>query len=252
MKFNRLIVFFVFGILCAVSVSAAPVGPVALSVAQSNARNLSTAGITVLAEAGNVSELVITSVSVTDKWQGYYGNVTHTITLDDANNKTMYDWRSASPTGEIYASNSSSVTWADIECQNLSTNYLGDACGGSPETCLNISEIEAGYGANPSGDDGVDETFNVTPGNGPTITVGATPLSLCYWAKLYSNDVYDHTGTFNETILTVNNTNTLIFASIVNVDQTGFDNGNTDFEMIVLEDGSAAATTNYYFFVELV
>ena len=46
---------------------------------------------TVAAQAGNVTQLTITHIMITKRWQGYYGNVTGTITLDDADNNTMYD-----------------------------------------------------------------------------------------------------------------------------------------------------------------
>ena len=48
-----------------------------------------TSAISIEAEAGNITELTIDDRRTTQAWQGYYGNITGTITLDDANNYTM-------------------------------------------------------------------------------------------------------------------------------------------------------------------
>ena len=58
--------------------------------------------------AGNVTEITITGFTITQTWQGYFGNITGSITLDDGSGNTLYDWAadaSFSPIGEIYAAN---------------------------------------------------------------------------------------------------------------------------------------------------
>ena len=70
-----------------------------------------TAGsVSTKAEAGNVTELNISATVVTRGWQGYYGNVSGTITLDDGLNNTMYSWALADPEGEVYASRNNSIS----------------------------------------------------------------------------------------------------------------------------------------------
>ena len=66
-----------------------------------------TGGAIVQTQSGNMTSLGINSTKITLRWQGFYGNVTGTITLDDASNNTLYNWQLASPQGEIYASNGS-------------------------------------------------------------------------------------------------------------------------------------------------
>src|SRR3990167_1096282 len=51
------------------------------------------------AQAGNVTELNIFGYSITQTWQGYFGNVSGTIILADANDKVMYNWSLASSEG---------------------------------------------------------------------------------------------------------------------------------------------------------
>src|SRR4030042_6405258 len=54
--------------------------------------------------AGNITSMDVTGFSVTQSWQGYFGNVTGVITLEDNSGNVMYNWSEASPEGEIYAS----------------------------------------------------------------------------------------------------------------------------------------------------
>ena len=57
--------------------------------------------------AGNVTEINIDGFTTTQTWQGYYGNISGSIQLANADNKVMYNWSLASPQGEIYASTTS-------------------------------------------------------------------------------------------------------------------------------------------------
>ncbi len=83
-------------------VSAVPQAPETFTVTESGRRGNQSAQ-TIEAEAGNVTALSVDAQIITQAWQGYYGNITGTITLDDADNITFYDWSLSSPTGEIYA-----------------------------------------------------------------------------------------------------------------------------------------------------
>src|SRR3989344_4065751 len=102
---------------------------------------------TVQAEAGNITQLNITATVQTQTWQGYYGSVTGTITLDDADSNTLYDWVLVEPQGEIYASNGSTVTWANIKCVNY-TAY------GNDTEKINLTILETMYGLDVDDMDG--------------------------------------------------------------------------------------------------
>ena len=212
--------------------------------------------IMVEAEAGNVTELNITGISPTQTWQGYYGEVTGTITLDDANNNTMYDWGLAEPQGEIYASNGSIVTWANIQC----LNYSGD---GAAE--INLSIVEGMFGLASDDVDGVNETFDVSgllsddATQHPIVYVGTYTIGAgtCPATDTYESDAQGSTD-FIEVLLT--DTDSIIFTSIIENDVvgndteiTGFDSLTHDFQLLVGEDGHDGddTTTPYYFFVEL-
>src|SRR3989344_6931613 len=84
----------------------APQGPGQITKGANDRRSVgidnTTHGTVVQAEAGNVTALNINSTRLTSRWQGYYGNITGRVTLDDASNNTLFDWELASPRGEIY------------------------------------------------------------------------------------------------------------------------------------------------------
>lgn len=240
-----------------VSVAKAnPQGPNVLNISSSgrNAANLDP--ITMVAKAGNVTGIVIDGTKVTESWQGYYGNITGTITLDDADNYTLYDWSLPNPEGEIYASNGSSVDWNLIYCINVSQEGSNPEKPDGTVTGINGTQIELLFGINNTDKDGLDETFNDTYINDTGFRVGATTLSTtdgCSMAHPYVNGLSSED--WKELLLSDNTS--IIFTSIIKNDHNGFQDGSGDlfdFQMIVLENGhygSEDETSNYYFYVEL-
>ena len=166
------------------------------------------------------------------------------ITLDDANGYTLYDWSSEDLdfVGKIYAANSSVGDWSDVVCLNLTSDGTGTD-GGS---LLNVTKLEEAYGMNPSDSDGIDETFTGTL----DITVGSTTLYQCPATHLYVNNQSQNLH-WNETLLTENNTQTVIFATKTEQNVNGFNNNTWDFQLIVGENGDDSSTTTYYFYIEL-
>jgi len=233
-----------------------PTGPETLSV--DNTSRLDTTNwpaIEIQAEAGNISHLTIDAKTQTQTWQGYFGDITGTITLDDANNNTMYDWYMAEPQGEIYASNSTTVTWDDIECLDYTRTNGG----------LNLTTVETMYGLAPDDVDGVDETFNVSgklsdgSTDHPIVYVGTHTIAAgsCPAADTYESDSSAGTN-FIEVLLTDNQS--IVFTTIIennivgnDTDVVGFDGVTHDFQMLVGENGHDGddLVTPYWFFVEL-
>ena len=226
-------VLFLFGISFAVAI---PNG--ASSVTEESSSTLSaTSPENHSAIAGNLTELTIYGDSVTQSWQGYYGNVSGAIRLADSSGDPMYNWSLASPQGEIFASIADSITWTAIQCFNWATN------GTTLESNYNIATTAA---------DGVNETFSTTVGH-EAFVVGTTSFAEddCMGTR-----IFDSTGTgvdqnFEEVLLH-DGANT-VFAALLEEDTTGFDDNPHDFEMIVLEDGHSGDTdtTPYFFYVEL-
>jgi len=212
------------------------------------------------ATAGNVTELTVFGYSNTQSWQGYFGNVTGTIQLADADDNVMYNWSEASPQGEIYASTNSTIQWQYIQCFNFTaTGTYEDDTSNAGDTSLygtNLTQLEARFNINASDVDGVDETFNLWgAGTHNNLYINNLQFSEgeCRNTRVYSNASTGEDDKFEEILLYEPATKSVVFATILNEDVMGFDDRTHDFEMLVLEDGHGTDTqvTTYYFWVEL-
>jgi hypothetical protein len=223
----------------------APLGAETVTVIRTENSNLSLyAPATVNAEAGNLTELTITGVSQTKTWQGYYGNVSGTIILEDAQGNRFYDWGAAEPKGEIYASVNATVTWTDVACADLTNSAY-------------ITDWNSFYGITDNDYDSLNTTYNLS--DHPTFYVGTRTQTGCPTTYTFVNDARQE-GDFPAVLLTSNTNGTMIFTSVLenkSVGQRtgvpGFDGGNYDFQLLVAENGQAGndAITLYYFWVEL-
>ena len=211
------------------------------------------------AQAGNVTPLNIIGYSSTQSWQGYFGNVSGTIQLADASDNVIYNWTLAEPSGEVYASTNSSITWGNIQCFNFTADGIGTAgtAGATNLGGTNLSVLEANFGMLTDDVDGVNETFSFTPaGDGHDLFYTA---NLQFSAgECLSTKVYSPSGPvanqFEEILLYEPATSSVVFASLLEKGAlNGFNNQDNDFEMIVPENGHGTDTTatTYYFFVEI-
>ncbi len=225
-----------------------PEGPTTLTV-ESTSRRAAVDSPTLNALAGNVTQLTVAGNTVTQTWQGYYGNVTGTITLDDANNNTMYDWSLASPEGEIYAS-TSTITWTsgNVKCYDL---QLSDA---SYSAHVTLTELETSLGLAAADVDGVDETYT----EGTTYDafyVGEYQINaVCPETQTYNGSEAKDTNSFQEVLLYDNTSNKIVYTAIIEeTEPVGFNDQYWDFQMLVGENGhnGDTSTTPYYFYVEL-
>jgi hypothetical protein len=242
-----------FAIMAAEYAAAAPTGPDYIQNGTPQRRSLGvdnlTGGTRVEAQAGNVTALNINSTKLTNRWQGYYGNVSGTIVLDDANNYTLYSWDLANPEGEIYASNGSesgTVNWANIFC----FNYTNNLSSGQPIVQrFNGTDLERMIGALPTDKDSLNRTFNQTfSGSFQAGTKSITSADSCMQTTLNVNDRYQ-TNDFVEVLLTDNDS--IIYTALLEQNAIGFQGAPVDFQMLVGENGDIASATTYYFFVEL-
>jgi len=192
--------------------------------------------------AGNISYLSIYTEAVTQTWQGYIGNISGIIVLDDANNRTLYDWALSNPSGEVYATRSDSINWGtgNIICANNSVIT-------TEEISLNINNAEDM--------DSINRTFNLTfSGDIYVATNHITAASNCRQTNLYVSDSWENTGIFKEILLYDIANNKTIYTAIIHKGYAvGYDNNTYNFELIVPEDGhyGDTSTTTYYFYVEI-
>jgi len=187
---------------------------------------------------GTITTMVLNAVQQNGNWKAYVGNITGTLTLDDSNSRTIFDWTltASSISGEIYASRSSSPTWSSVNCSNITV----------------VSSEQSALGFTASAADNLTNTFNETTHPAITTAGRTMPANSCnYSAATYVNDTKQSiTGAFFPEVLFMDGSN-LIYTTVIRQDTVGYLNTTTyDFQMIVADDPTAASTT-YYFFAEI-
>lgn len=234
----------ILAVFTASFVVALPTGPTSEIVPIKQERLQPWVGKTIDALAGNVTEFNTDTSTITQTWQGYFGNITGTIVLGDANNNTLYDWALANPQGEIYAVRSSGVpAWSSVVCADAAELATED---------LNVS-VDA-----VNDEDAVNRTFLYDFVH-PTFWVGSVEVAADDCAGV---GLYDETGVsstnFREVLLSDGTADLIYMAWVAHTfnplaESTGFDDRTHDFQMIVAEDGHGTDTapTPYYFYLEL-
>ncbi|MBR9690613.1 hypothetical protein GOV08_02920 [Candidatus Woesearchaeota archaeon] len=221
--------------------------------------------LSAIAYAGNITEINLTAWTVTRTWQGYYGQVSGTIILADANNYTMYDWRNTNPDGRVYAARVNNVDWSTI------------ACAAQSELDTDEAQFTGTNDTNRDGEYPLDRpnatfvSFDLTGGastarsaNYSTFWIGSVQIdnNSCLSTSMHNStatsmtdqNVGNDPDRFRELILADGSgTGDIVYTAILEDDYTGFDGVAHDFQMIVGEDGHGTntATSTYYFYVEL-
>jgi hypothetical protein len=236
-RLEWILVMFLMGAVSVSTVLALPSGPSSYtnlgssSYSEPGAANIS-------AIAGNVTELNFVANTITNTWQGYFGNVTGTIVLGNANNQSLYNWNLTSPAGQIYATRIDTVPiWSTIRCADQ-TEVDGE------DTALGVNSAVD--------QDAVNRTFlNTTVFN--SFFVGNVNINTTQ--NCYATYLNDGTGTptsdFSEVLLS--DTSNLIYTGLITAPAVGFDNRTHQFQMLVGENGHNEDTTAtpYYFYLEL-
>ena len=256
--FVFVLVLSIFALASYVSASGDPTGASTTFIKTGTAPN-DTAG-SQQAIAGNVTEVNLYGYSTTRSWQGFYGNVTGTIQLTDANDNVFYNWSVASPRGQVYVTTNNTVQWAYVECFNFTstgTQALDTAQAGNTSLFgTNLTTLEQQFNITSLDVDGVNETFTLSgAGTHNLFYVGALQFDV---GECMNTRVFDSTGKgvdnrFEEVLLYEPQTTSVIFTTLLNDNAAGFDSATHDFETLVLENGHGTdtASTTYYFFVEL-
>ena len=232
-KAIAIIVFLLFAIGLPM-VFSAPDAPT-ISIIKNETKSSGTSAF-VNTSGGSITTMVLNSTTQNLRWKAFVGNVSGSLTLDDASANTIFDWSLAEIVGEVYATRSSTtVSWADVNC--------------STQTNITNEEIAMSHTNNPS--DNISTTFNQQ--NHPEFYVGSVniPLNDCYSLYTYKNDTAQSSD-FAE-ILLHDKTN-VVYATIIEQNALGFNPNQTyDFQMILPENGqeSWSSSTAYYFYVEL-
>ncbi len=181
------------------------------------------------AQAGNITGLNINQTRISSIWQGFYGNVSGEIVMENAAGNNFYDWTLAALTGEVYASRLSVADWSGVACTS-------SAQWETEETALNIPSTSV---------EGINETFSSTLHD--PFDVGAIPIDDCPSTRPYNSSGMP--GDFWNVLINTDATN-VVYVSVLADDSSAFDGGTADFEILVPTDKSTGLAT-YYFYVEL-
>lgn len=187
---------------------------------------------------GTITTMLLNSVQQNQHWKAYVGNVTGSLTLDDAMNFTIYDWDLSTITGQVYASRYDNLSWSGVGCasQGLIVNE---------STFHNMTNSDS---------DDINSTFNWTAHQAFTVGITSIGANSCNSTATYVNDTRPSSVTaatpFQEILLQDTN-GYLVYMTEIENNQYGFDNHTYDFQMIVAESNVKASPTTYYFYVEL-
>jgi hypothetical protein len=216
------------------SAYAIPDGP-SEAIVISNETKTATAPYEFNVTGGYIYTINLTAVVQNPRWKAFIGNVSGKFTLEDSSGSAIFDWSLASISGEVYATrNSSSLNWAAIAC--ASTANLE-----SENTAMGHSGAE----------DNITATFS--SGDHPELFVGGQQIaqdSCDHVLNTYVNSD-PQTSVFFE--IALNTESNIVYATIIEQSEAGFDGRPYDFQMIVPEIGTPgfSGATAYYLYVEL-
>jgi len=189
-------------------------------------------------DGGTINTVNLDSTQQNFGWKAYVGNVTGKLTLDDANQNTIYDWTLSTVTGEVYVSRSNSIDWSSgsISCASQAT----------------IASEQSFIGGSASDDDSINNTYNYTKHATMQVGVNTIQNSTCRATYTYVNDAFQGASesTNFTAILLEDSGSNLIYATFIEQDATGFDGSTYDFQVIVPDQDNSSIVT-YYFYLEI-
>lgn len=217
------------------AVIADPSAPVTLTPGVSTSRDLSSLPAqTADARGGNVTQININALTVTNSWQGYYGNVTGVVTLQDGSNNTFYNWSLTTVQGEVYATRASSIAWANTQCANASQ----------------ITDEQTYLGQTATDSDSVTNTFASNTHPAFSVSTKALVADNCSVTYGYVNN---NSQSSDFVMVLLQSGANIIYGTLLNDSVTGFNGQTYDFELLVGENEKTGnlGVTPYYFWVEL-
>jgi hypothetical protein len=261
-----LIISVLLVVLLSAFVIAEPFGASVTPTTPSDRASADGAGNDPNAIAGNITEMDVSGFTVTQSWQGYFGNVTGVITLEDSGGHVMYNWSETSPEGEIFASTNNTVEWNYIQCLNFTADgtYGDDLlnAGGTSLYGTNAAILNIEFGLAQDDPDTVNVTFdfNGTQAQGENLIHNSFVVNSllftegeCVATHLFADTQSSEDSAFQEVLMYEPSTHSVVYTTILDEDEFGFDNDPHDFQMIVMENGheTDTSTNTYYFWVEL-
>lgn len=216
---------------------AMPIGP-SITVITNETKTIRSAEV-INTSGGSITTMVLNGTTQNPRWKAYVGNVTGKLTLDNGNNRTIFDWSLTTLVGEVYVTRSSdSINWTGINCSNA--------------THISVEEIALNH---TNRDDNLTKTFNDKTHAGFWAGTSQILANSCFSVNTYVNSTSQQAD-FEQVVLydgTNESNGNIVYATPLENDVYGYDNQTYDFQMIVPENGLVTWTSSiaYYFYVEL-
>jgi hypothetical protein len=191
---------------------------------------------------GTITVVTISAIQQDFKWKAYVGNVSGTLVLKDSADYSIYEWPGINnPTGIVYISRDSTVTWSTVRCAN-STTILAE------QEYLNHTVTAS---------DNLNHTFSDTKHKSLLVGSVAVANSTCQSVKTWVNDSAQtdtEASLFQEVLL--DDTSSIIYATIMEQNAQSYRNDTIttyDFQALVADSAlpGVEGQTTYYFYVEI-
>jgi hypothetical protein len=238
MKVAKILLSFglIFALL-AMQVASLPVGPTITHVKNETSSSAGLGTIRSGDEGGYITTISLNASQQNYAWKAYVGNITGVLTLQNALNYSIYEWSLPATNQEVYISRNGTVNWNSINCSNRGNITAED-------TFLNL---------NSTSSNSINKTFNASVHKSFVLAGTTIESSTCPAISTYVNDAAQTSGEANkfQEVLLADSYSHLVYAALVDQDQSGFDASLYDFQAIVGEDQTSGTPTVYYFYVEL-
>lgn len=233
MRENKLIKTIMIMVLTLLTINlvVADPGNVTITEGASERGNIASVADTTSAVAGNITHLDIDWTRLTQVWQGFYGNVSGSISLESAGGDKFYEWNATSMEGEVMATRDAVTDWSGINCTNV-THWETE------EAALNIENLSI---------EGVNETYDTILH--PEFNIGTKTFdaNTCRAVRPFVSG--GAAGSFYNVLLNTD-IDTTVYVAMLAENTAGYDDAEVDFELLVPVDKTTGLAT-YYFYVEI-
>jgi len=212
-------------LLMSVSFASAPQGANATFVSSST--GTAPAPTTLTAIGGNVTAVNISGTSVTDRWAGFFGNISGTVRLADSTGNKFYQWTVNVITGSVvYATNGTVSNWSTLQAAtyNAMPSYLIQSAADNYSNTFTLNET-------------FTTPLRTVTNVNYTYTLNASGQNSAFKTYAMTADVN----------ASADDNSTLVFAGKAVQQSNSFNNGAVDFQIIA----PARTATTYYFYLEL-
>ena len=193
----------------------------------SSTTGTSPATTTAPAIGGNITAVNISGSSITDRWAGFYGNISGVVRLADAAGNKFYQWSINVITGAVvYATNGTVSNWSTLV----------------PASYVNMPAYLVQSAA-----DNYSNTFVANE----TFSTNLRSINNVFYTYTLNGSVQNSSFKTYSLAASVNasaqDNSTLVFAGKAVQQSNTFDNNAADFQIIA----PARSLTTYYFYLEL-